>query len=519
MCGIVGYVGDAAALGRRDRGAAPAGVPRLRLGRRRARRRRRRIASDKRAGQARQPREGARGDAAAAVHDRHRAHPLGHPRRAQRRQRAPAPRRTTAGSRWSTTASSRTSPQLRDELEADGPRAASPRPTPRSPPTCSRRELPSGAATSPTAMQRGLPPARGRVHPGRGRRARTPTAWSAARRNSPLVVGLGEGENFLGSDVAAFIEHTREALELGQDQVVTITRDGVAVTDFDGTPAEGSRYHVDWDLSAAEKDGYDWFMRKEIFEQPRRSPTRCSVGTTTTGALQLDEMRISDDELRDDRQDHHHRAAARRSTPAWSRSTPSSTGPGSRARSSSPTSSATATRSSTRDTLVVAISQSGETADTLMAIRHAREQRRQGAGDLQHQRLDDPARVRRGHLHPRRPGDRGRLDQGLPDPAGRLLPARALPRPGRAAPSTATRSPRSSPSWQQMPGHVQRVLDDAEPVYAAGRASSPTRSRCCSSAGTSASRSRSRARSSSRSWPTSTPRASRPASSSTARSR
>ena len=99
--------------------------------------------------------------------------------------------------------------------------------------------------------------------------AEDPDRVVAARRNSPLVVGLGEGENFLGSDVAAFIEHTREALELGQDQVVTITRDGVEVSDFDGNPAEGRRYHVDWDLSAAEKDGFDWFMRKEIFEQPR----------------------------------------------------------------------------------------------------------------------------------------------------------------------------------------------------------------------------------------------------------
>jgi glucosamine--fructose-6-phosphate aminotransferase (isomerizing) len=92
--------------------------------------------------------------------------------------------------------------------------------------------------------------------------AHDPDRVVAARRNSPLVVGIGKGENFLGSDVAAFIEHTREALELGQDQVVTITREGVGVTDFDGTPVEGRRYHVDWDLSAAEKDGHDWFMRK-----------------------------------------------------------------------------------------------------------------------------------------------------------------------------------------------------------------------------------------------------------------
>ena len=137
--------------------------------------------------------------------------------------------------------------------------------------------------------------------------AQDPDRVVAARRNSPLVVGLGEGENFLGSDVAAFIEHTREALELGQDQVVTITRDGVTVTDFDGTPAEGRRYHVDWDLSAAEKDGHDWFMRKEIYEQPRavadsllgRRTRRGTPAPRRDAALRRGAARH--------RQDHHHR--------------------------------------------------------------------------------------------------------------------------------------------------------------------------------------------------------------------
>ena len=125
-----------------------------------------------------------------------------------------------------------------------------------------------------------------------------PTRVVAARRNSPLVVGVGEGENFVGSDVAAFIEHTREALELGQDQVVTITREGVEVTDFDGRPAEAKPYHVDWDLSAAEKDGFDWFMRKEIHEQPRAITDTMLGRHDEEGALQLDELRIAEDELR-----------------------------------------------------------------------------------------------------------------------------------------------------------------------------------------------------------------------------
>ena len=88
----------------------------------------------------------------------------------------------------------------------------------------------------------------------------------------------------------------------------------------------------------------------------------------------------------------------------------------------------------TASTLVVAISQSGETADTLQAMRHAREQRLEGARDLQHQRLDHPARVRRRDLHPRRPRDRRRVDQGVPHPARRLLPPRALPRAGQGHP-------------------------------------------------------------------------------------
>src|SRR5699024_8504078 len=82
--------------------------------------------------------------------------------------------------------------------------------------------------------------------------AQNPDVVVGARRNSPLVVGRGDGENFLGSDVAAFIDYTRDALELGQDQVVTIRSDVVDITDFDGNPAEARPYAVDWDVAAAE---------------------------------------------------------------------------------------------------------------------------------------------------------------------------------------------------------------------------------------------------------------------------
>ena len=196
----------------------------------------------------------------------------------------------------------------------------------------------------------------------------------AARRNSPLVVGVGEGENFLGSDVAAFIEHTRDALELGQDQVVTITRDAVEVTGFDGSPSAGKPFHVDWDLAAAEKDGHDWFMRKEIFEQPRALADSLLGRRTRAGALHLDEMRLSDDELRDVDKiivvacgtAFYAGLVAKYAIEHWTR-TPVEVELASEFRYRDPILS--------RSTLVVAISQSGETADTLQAIRHARTQR------------------------------------------------------------------------------------------------------------------------------------------------
>jgi glutamine---fructose-6-phosphate transaminase (isomerizing) len=100
-----------------------------------------------------------------------------------------------------------------------------------------------------------------------------------ARRNSPLVVGLGEGENFLGSDVAAFVAYTHKALAVGQDQIVTLTADTVTVTTFAGDPVEATPFDVDWDASAADKGGWSSFMAKEIAEEPE------AVANTIRGRL------------------------------------------------------------------------------------------------------------------------------------------------------------------------------------------------------------------------------------------
>ncbi|MGH3457957.1 glutamine--fructose-6-phosphate transaminase (isomerizing) [Aeromicrobium sp.] len=204
--------------------------------------------------------------------------------------------------------------------------------------------------------------------------ARQPDVVVGARRNSPLVVGRGEGENFLGSDVAAFIEYTRDAIELGQDQVATITRDSVTITGFDGNPAETSEYHVDWDVSAAEKGGYDWFMLKEIAEQPHAVADTLLGRHTPDGNLQLDEMRLSDDELRDVDKvivvacgtAAYAGLVAKYAIEHWTR-IPCEVELASEFRYRDPI--------IDRSTLVVAISQSGETMDTLMAIRYARQQR------------------------------------------------------------------------------------------------------------------------------------------------
>ncbi|MFK4225083.1 glutamine--fructose-6-phosphate transaminase (isomerizing) [Streptomyces sp. NPDC019890] len=200
-----------------------------------------------------------------------------------------------------------------------------------------------------------------------------PDVVVGARRNSPLVVGVGEGEAFLASDVAAFIAHTRSAIELGQDQVVELRRDSVTVTDFDGLPAEVRSYHVDWDASAAEKGGYDYFMLKEIAEQPKAVADTLLGRIDAEGSLSLDEVRIPTSVLREADKivivacgtAFHAGLIAKYAIEHWTR-IPCEVELASEFRYRDPI--------LDRRTLVIAISQSGETMDTLMALRHARAQ-------------------------------------------------------------------------------------------------------------------------------------------------
>ncbi len=201
-----------------------------------------------------------------------------------------------------------------------------------------------------------------------------PDVVVGARRNLPLVVGLGVGENFLASDVTAFIAHTREARVVNQDEVVEIRRDGVTVTDLSGAVTDGETYTVDWDTAAAEKGGYRFFMEKEIQEQPGAVRDTLGGRLRSDGLLYLDELAISDEDVRGIDQvfivacgsSYHSGLVGKYAIERWTR-VPVQVEMASEFRYRDPVVG--------RSTLVVAISQSGETADTLEAVRHARAQK------------------------------------------------------------------------------------------------------------------------------------------------
>jgi glutamine---fructose-6-phosphate transaminase (isomerizing) len=195
-----------------------------------------------------------------------------------------------------------------------------------------------------------------------------------AKRDLPLVAGRADGQTFVASDFAAFLDQTKDGVILEDDQVAVVTPERLDVTDLDGNPVEPYEHHVDWDLSAAEKGGYDHFMLKEMHEQPLAIKQTLEGRTDPGGHLLLDELRMSEDELREVDKvfvvacgtAYHAGMVAKYAIEHWTR-LPVEIEIASEFRYRDPVLG--------RNTLVIAISQSGETADTLAAVRYARRQR------------------------------------------------------------------------------------------------------------------------------------------------
>jgi glutamine---fructose-6-phosphate transaminase (isomerizing) len=196
----------------------------------------------------------------------------------------------------------------------------------------------------------------------------------AARKNAPLVIGIGEGENFLGSDVAAFVEHTKRAISVGQDEIVILRPSGVEIQGFDGHKVDSKEFTIDWDASQASKGGWPSFMAKEIADQPQSVADTLMGRINSEGMVTLPEIDGLDakDLLAIDRiivvacgTASYAGEIAKYAIEKWAK-IPVSVELAHEFRYRDPI--------LTSNTLIVAISQSGETMDTLMATRYAKEQ-------------------------------------------------------------------------------------------------------------------------------------------------
>jgi len=196
----------------------------------------------------------------------------------------------------------------------------------------------------------------------------------AARKNAPLVIGLGEGENFLGSDVAAFVEHTKRAISVGQDEIVILRPSGVEIQGFDGHKVDSKEFTIDWDASQASKGGWPSFMAKEIADQPQAVADTLMGRINSEGMVTLPEIDGLDAKelMAIDRiivvacgTASYAGEIAKYAIEKWAK-IPVSVELAHEFRYRDPI--------LTPNTLIVAISQSGETMDTLMATRYAKEQ-------------------------------------------------------------------------------------------------------------------------------------------------
>ncbi len=197
-----------------------------------------------------------------------------------------------------------------------------------------------------------------------------PDTLLAVRKDSPMIIGLGEHENYIASDIPAVLDHTRNYYLLNDNEIAIIKADSVELVDLDRNPVHHDVYTVDYDISAAEKGGYDYFMMKEIKEQPNALRT-CIGSRIQNGEIQLDKIRLTEEQIRNMGRIHivacgsaWHAAMVGKYVIEELTRIPVEVDLASEFRYRRPI--------LKPNDLCITISQSGETADTLAALREAR---------------------------------------------------------------------------------------------------------------------------------------------------
>ena len=524
MCGIVGYVGARPALGilidglRRleYRGYDSAGVAVLADGQLRTERRAGKLANlEKALAESRDGVDVTRRDR--HRNDRHRSHALGDPRWSDRPQRASAQLGRWPGRghpqrhhRKLREAARRTRGRRRHVRQRHRHRMR------RAP--ARRAELADGDAqgTSPTRCARSAADSTERS-PCSPSTPRRPASWSARGATRPWSSGAAMARTSWpatcrrSSSTPATRSNSVRTRSSRSRRTASTSPTSTAIA------AVGKDFHIDWDARAAAKDGHEFFMVKEIAEQPRAVADTLLGRLTETGEIMLDEVRLTDQDLRDVDKifivacgtAYHAGMVAKYAIEHWTR-IPCEVELASEFRYRDPV--------LDRSTLVVAISQSGETMDTLMALRHAKDQKARvlaicNTNGSTIPRESDAVLYTRGGPEIAVASTKAFLTQlvacylvGL-----HLAQVRGIKYADEVSAVVA--------ELQADPGASSTPCSTSWNPYASWPGTWSTRVRCCSSAGTSASRSRWKARSSSRNSRTCTPRASPPASSSTGRSR